>query len=339
MREGIDPSEEKRKELDECNRKRLEEEQANITLRQVLDTMLSVRKNRLKPRTIQTYKQLFDLYLPDWLDLPIRKLTKKAVEERFSKITESGTMAAANNCFRTFRLVWNFGNTYFENVLGENPVRQLSGLKLWNRVNPRKREIPQNKLFTWYKTVSELENPIMRDFLLFLLFTGLRRNEAAKLKWKEVNLETRAFTIRDTKNQTPLELPISSFVLELLHRRLSLRENDFVFPGNGVAGHIEEPKRAIKLVMTEIGVDFSCHDLRRTFTSIGAAELLIHPFLLDALTNHTPASKKDMTRDYTVIAVQRLRTPAQQICDYLMAECGIKEPANVVKLVSRRAAS
>lgn len=319
IRDGVDPGQ-----------KKAEKEAAAVTLRAVFDKMLEVRGGKLKPKTVKTYSDLFRTYLADWLDKPLRKIGKKDVEARHKKITDKGTVAAANNTFRTLRLVWNFGNVYFEGALGENPVKHLSGLRLWNRVQPKKREIPRHKLKAWYEAVEELDNPILRDFLLMLIFTGLRRNEAAKLKWADVDLEARTFTIRETKNHEPLQLPISSWLYEIFLRRLDARENEFVFPGTGASGRLEEPKRAVKAVSEKSGTPFSCHDLRRTFTTAGV-EMLIHPFILDALTNHI-GGKKDMTRDYTVINVERLRGPAQQIADFFASSLGIKEPAKIIHL-------
>jgi len=308
-----------------------EKKAASVTLRQVFSKMLEVRGAKLKPKTVKTYEDLFKTYLSDWMDKPLSKIGKREVEARFKTISEKGREAAANNTFRTFRLVWNFGNAYFENSLGENPVKHLSGMRLWNRVQPKKREIPRHKLKAWHEAVEELDNPILRDFLLMLIFTGLRRNEAAKLKWSDVDLEARTFIIRETKNHEPLELPISSWLYEVFLRRLDARENEFVFPGSGASGHLHEPKRAVKAVSDKIGTPFSCHDLRRTFTSVGAAELFIHPFLLDALTNHI-GGKKDMTRNYSVITVERLRSPAQQIADYFASSMGIKEQTKIIHL-------
>ena len=61
-----------------------------------------------------------------------------------------------------------------------------SGLKPNHDANP----IPAERLAGFYNAVMEL--PAMgRDYILLLLFTGLRRKEAAGLRWSEVDFERR----------------------------------------------------------------------------------------------------------------------------------------------------
>src|SRR5690606_4396018 len=106
------------------------------------------------------------------------------------------------------------------------------------------------------------------DFLLLLLFTGLRRNEAAQLRWKDVDLESRMLTIPDPKNRVPHTLPLSDFVFEMLERREEWATSPWVFAGSGKKGYLVEPKKQIQRVIEVSGVQFSIHDLRRTFATV-----------------------------------------------------------------------
>jgi integrase len=342
MKDGIDPRVERRKRLEETEREHAnakEEERKNLTLLEAFEQMVEIRKKKLKPRTIETYRYLLQHYFPDWIDESLRKISKSEVETRFRKITETGATVSANNAFRTFRLIWNFANVYHEGILGENPVSRLGGLKLWNPVEPRKREIPSDKLQLWYESVKRLNNPTSRDFLLLVLFTGMRRKEAASLKWDSIDFERRTLTVSDTKNKIPLVLPLSSFVYDLLKNRYeNLYEGPYVFPGSYGAEHFSEPKRAVRVVSQETGIQFSSHDLRRTLTSL-CMDLLIHPYIMDALINHVSKGKKDVTRDhYAVITVDRMRVPAQQLCDHIMKLVGItcSGSAKVINMEERR---
>jgi len=160
-------------------------------------------------------RQLLDLYLSDWLDLPMRNITTGDVENRFKSVSAKGKVAA-NNTFRTFRLIWNFGNAYHEGIFGENPVIRLSSLKIWNTVSARDREVPSHMMQQWYDAIMLWETPTVRDYLLLLLFTGMRRNEAAPVKWKDIDFDQQTIRVKDTKNGEPLLLPLSTFILQLL---------------------------------------------------------------------------------------------------------------------------
>ncbi|PTQ86505.1 tyrosine-type recombinase/integrase [Nitrosomonas ureae] len=75
----------------------------------------------------------------------------------------------------------------------------------------------------------------MADYLLFLLFTGLRRQEVAALKWSAIDLNDLSFTLKDTKNREPLTLPLTDFIVQLLESRKVIKYSKYVFAGDGKA--------------------------------------------------------------------------------------------------------
>lgn len=172
------------------------------------------------------------------------------------------------------------------------------------------------------------------DFLLLLLFTGLRRQEATKLRWANVDLLERTLTIPDPKNHEPLRLPLSSFVYKLLSDRSSRAVNEYVFPGSGVEGYFIEPRAAIQCVIEISGVEFTLHDLRRTFITV-ADSLDIPAYAIKRLVNHK--MRGDVTAGYIVSDVERLRRPMQQITDFILNTNHRDAGAEVVDLSSRRA--
>lgn len=378
MGRGIDPNEEKR----QARRQVEEEQQQSISLQTALNEYLN--KGKLKPRTVQTYKDLCRLYLADWLEKPAAEITRDMVKARhadiaagkrqrqkLSKVVTNSTgkpklkavappdtnrkEAAADNCMRTLRAVLNY---VFEDEDGgtpyTNPVNILSSRKkkAWFKVDRRRTLIKNSDLPAWYKAVMSLDNSIMTDYLRFLLFTGLRRQEAATLTWKQVDFEEGCFTITDTKNKTPHTLPLSDYLktllidrkeglktelaeakvllvrsgklplkqLQALHNRIALAESrlasPYVFPGEGKTGFIVEPKRAIDTVTATTGIIFSCHDLRRTFATL-AESLDLSSYTVKALLNHKQQIG-DVTGGYIILNVDRLREPMQKITDAIV---------------------
>jgi len=163
--------------------------------------------------------------------------------------------------------------------------------------------------------VMKLENEILRDYLLLILFTGLRRQEAAKLKWDNVDLQARTITINNTKNNQQHVLPITNFLFDLLKRRQASAINGYVFSGIGKDGHIIEPRKQMAKVTQMTGINFSVHDLRRSFITF-AESIDIPVYALKRLLNHKMSS--DVTAGYVVIDVERLRKPMQMISDYIL---------------------
>jgi integrase len=219
------------------------------------------------------------------------------------------------------RTLWNFAADRDPTVAQQkNPVSRLK--RAWFPVARRERTVGAAELPRFYRAVVALENRVARDYLLLLLFTGLRRREAAELRWSEVDLVERVIRLpaARTKAGRKLAIPMSDFVYDLFESRRSLGDADWVFPSNSASGHIEEPRHPLDIVAERCGVRVSAHDLRRTF--ITAAESTEMSFLaLKALVNH--AIGGDVTEGYVQMTVERLREPAQKVCDKIKALCGV----------------
>jgi integrase len=154
------------------------------------------------------------------------------------------------------------------------------------------------------------------DFVEMALFTGLRKTELLSLQWKTVNLKERSFYVEETKNGSSLELPISDYLLSIFKRRLAETNNEYVFQADNEHGYIREPKKCIARIVNETGIQFTLHDLRRTFTS--TAELLrVGTYTIKRLLNHK-TQRNDVTAGYTVLTAEELREPSQAIEDSLL---------------------
>ena len=127
-----------------------------------------------------------------------------------------------------------------------------------------------------------------------------------------------------TKAGRKLDLPITTFVRDLLVARRSAGvEEPFVFAGRGRSGHIDEPRGQLRQIAQETGIVVSPHDLRRTYIT-HAEESDISYAALKGLVNHSVGGSNDVTGSYLQMKTERLREPAQEVCDRLMKLCGIR---------------
>lgn len=69
-----------------------------------------------------------------------------------------------------------------------------------------------------------------------------------------------------------IRIPLSSVALQILENRKLTSASEWVFPGRGKSGHLEEPKTAWKRILKRAELtDLRLHDLRRTLGSWQAA--------------------------------------------------------------------
>ncbi len=317
MARGIDP-----------NQKKRENREKGVTLGEAFERY--VEKRQLKKKTVTVYRSCVNVCLSDWLSRPLAGITGDMVSKRHTRIGKERGEATANLAMRILRAVYTYSMEVFKDTIKENPVKRLSTTKEWYRVNRRRTVIKKHELPAWFRAVKELESPVARDYLLFLLFTGLRREEAASLKWADVDMQDQTFIIKDPKNHNPLELPMSDYIFALLKERLDLRENDHVFPGGGSDGQFREPKRQIAVLKEKAGITFTLHDLRRTFITIAEA-CEIGPYTLKALVNHSHGGNGDVTGGYIVQSPERLRGAMQKITSAILNAC---EPEKRGKVIS-----
>jgi integrase len=214
-----------------------------------------------------------------------------------------------------------------------NPVKLK---KQWFKVKRRARLVKADDLKKFYDSVMALKNPVARDYLRLLLYTGLRRREAAGLTWQNVDFRARVIRVpaSSTKSGEKLDLPMSDLVHDLLVSRRAVGNAKFIFPANSAVGHISEPKFALAEVATACGVTVSVHDLRRTFIST-AESCDLSPLALKCLVNH--AIPNDVTSGYVVMSTERLRVAGQRVADRLKELCGIEQlrGKNVARLHDR----
>ncbi|HSH72106.1 MAG TPA: integrase family protein [Methylophilaceae bacterium] len=299
----------------------------SITLAEVHEAYLQAR-NSLKPRTIYDYNRFAKTHFEDWQGKPLAEISKDMIERKHRQIGERSE-AQANLAMRYMRAIFNFALGQYEDsqgnpIIADNPVKRISQTRSWYRVERRQTVIKPHDLPAWFKAVNELPTYsnganrwAVKDYLLLIIFTGLRREEGLALQWRDVDFRAKTLTIPDPKNRQAHTLPLSDFLYDLLKRRSddNHEKNPFVFAGTGIKGYMDDPNKQMKIVVEKSGVIFTPHDLRRTFITI-AESLDIASYALKRLLNHKMAN--DVTAGYIINDPERLRIPMQRITDYLI---------------------
>lgn len=307
----------------------------SITLHQVYTDYMNARKN-LKPTTKRDYKTCAEKYFKEWLNRPMVEITRDMIEQKHKSLSETSE-ARANLAMRFLRALFNFAAEYRNSkgqvIIADNPVRRLSAKKIWNKVQCRNNYIQLHQLKPWWDAVLSLktepgtkisyDQESIPDYLLLLLLTGLRREEGLTLTWENIDFIAKTLTIKDTKNRLDHILPLPDFLFDLLSKRKEKCNSQWVFPGSGKSGRIIDPRKQIFKVVKISGVQFTPHDLRRTFASIvnmlGDA---ISYYTVKRLLNHKTA---DVTAGYIQHSPEKLRDAMQKVEDFILNLIEYKE--------------
>ena len=287
--------------------------------------------SKLRPNTLSGYKLAIDRDFKDWKKKALNEINGLVVQKRHKKLGKKSE-TSANKSMRVLRALFNFARDQYEDSDGhslfpDNPTRKLK--RQWNHESRRKGHIAKHQLPDWFKAVNKLpesnkrgHGKCARDYLIFILLTGLRRREASSLLWKDIDLEARRFIVRDPKNHDELWMPISDYLLAMLKDLRNSSTSDKPFP-------IEEPRKFIQKVRDDSGVYFTIHDLRRTFITI-AESMDIGLVTIKALVNHR-SGNQDVTEGYIQLNTERLRKPMQDITDHILRVANIHE-SNVISI-------
>jgi integrase len=228
--------------------------------------------------------------------------------------------ATANRVIKNFGSLWTFMAARAGDDFPKNPVAILE--RQWYRVERRTRHVSGDDFAAFYRAVAALPSAVGRDYIILLLFTGLRQREASFLTWDEVDLRNGVIRIppERTKSGRALDLPMSDVVHNMLKARRALGRTDFVFPGPNAKGCIAEPRFFFGQIAKASGIVLSPHDLRRSFITVAESLDNISMLALAAMLNHAVPGQ---TPNYVQMNVERLRAPVQKVADRLKELCGI----------------
>ncbi len=316
---GVDPNKEAR-----------DRKIKGITLLETMNDYAHHKKNLIKEKTIRDYQIIFNSYLSEWQNMELSSINRPMVEKKHRAIGKK-SVYRANATMRLLRALFNFAIGEYEDssgmsVIERNPVQKISHKKAWFKEKVRRNVIEPNDLKNWFNAVLSLPNnkanithkntsETVRDYLLILIFTGLRPGEAINLTWKNIDFNNNLLNIEDTKNHEDHTLPLTDYIMTILLQRKDNSLGSVIFPGYNPNKSLVNSNRQVKKVIENSGVQFLLHDLRRTFATY-ADSLQIEHSTIKRLMNH---KETDVTSvHYIQPSIETLRKPMQKITNYIL---------------------
>jgi integrase len=214
-----------------------------------------------------------------WAGRSIHEIGKRDVVEAISAIEQRGAPATANKTLKSIKtfLRWCVGRA----ILDQSPAE---GVPLPAKEIARDRVLSDKELAQVVLAARRMGGPY-GSIVELLALTGQRREEVARLRWEELDLVQRIWTLPKsrTKNSKEHVVHLSEASTGVFKR--TDKHGPFVFSVLG-AGPFNEFSRAKRQLDQLSGVTgWRLHDLRRTCVS-GMARLGIAPHVADKILNH-----------------------------------------------------
>lgn len=300
--EGNNPIEQRKKVRREVKREQ------EITLQKILDAYIG--EGTLKPDTAKQYRKRIKYDFNDYMNKPLDAITKEVIQT-----INRERQAKAGPAMRAVKALFNYAKVQYEDdgLFQINPVDIIRKTKTTHKYRRKKTYIKKEDFTVWFDAVDQ-QSTIYRQYFLFLLLTGVRSDsEAGALTWGQINWRSKTFKLIDTKNRDDVELPLPDHLIPDLKQRKG-KPSEKVFPIENY-GYTQR-----KEIVAKSGVEFSRHDLRRTFLTVGES-LDISYLTVKRLANHRD-SENDVTAGYIPINLDRLKQASRKIERFILTTSG-----------------
>jgi integrase len=183
------------------------------------------------------------------------------------------------------------------------------------------RAVTEEEMKRFLGAVAKLD-PYWRGFFLTLAWTGARLANVCAMRWDQLDLEGRIWSIpsKTTKTHRTYRVALSSLLAAVLALRRKGATSEWVFPSKSRSGHVEEPKKVWYAILKSARIkDLRLHDLRTTAASWGA-NVNVGPFVVSSQLGH---ARPSMTAHYTHVSDTAKRAAADAIAQAMLERSGL----------------
>ena len=247
----------------------------------------------------ETERTLRNHVISRWGNRELASITRQNIRSLLADLVSEGHPIAANRTLAAVRKM--FAWAVDEEILSTSPVKKF---KAPAKENERDRVLSDDELTRVWEASGKLGS-IIGGFVRVLILTGQRRDEVGTMRWRDINLETKVWTLprEVTKADRSHEVPLSPLAISVLAGLPRL--GDFVFTTRGdrpISGYSSFKERLDKF--SGVDEDWRFHDLRRT-AGTGMARLGIAGSTISRVLNHAEGGVTKIYNRYSYLDEKR----------------------------------
>ncbi|CAA7621442.1 putative Integrase family protein [Candidatus Terasakiella magnetica] len=292
----------------------------------ISDLMEKYIEQHIKVRAKGTHssvKSLNKLYInPEFGKLPYQELTYRAVRDYHEKLTAEGKPSQADNVVKYIISMWNWA---IPEVIPDMPC---PALKIEFNGSERRERVLSDKEYTslWKAIDERITKPKVYKFSMwaieFIVLTGIRKNEALKIRKDNIDIEKKIINVVDkgnsrSKKKKMKPVDITDDLLDFLNR-IEATDSEYLFPSYR---SLDKPLSSLDAAWNEVRKDAGLwsenkgdtvwiHDLRRTYITKGTNDEKLSIADVSKAVGH---STTDLTEEFYVRQRKETKREVNQI--------------------------
>ncbi|MDD2463830.1 MAG: site-specific integrase [Desulfobulbus sp.] len=209
--------------------------------------------------------------------------TQAGVTKILATMKENGNApATVDHVYKLIKRVynWHIQNGLYSKV---NPCQGMQAPKYDNRVTNYLTTEQLNDLFEYLDNGG---NTRASNVIKFAAYTGRRKSEILNLEWKDVDLQERIITCRQTKNGRTLSFPLNEKAFEVIQAAKREEISNYVFCASNGNHYNVGFSLSWGRLKKRLGLTYRFHDLRHTYASHLASSGKVDIYTLKTLLGH-----------------------------------------------------
>jgi integrase len=313
---GVDPAEERKAAKAPPPMER--------TFGAIADSFLE--RHAKEKRSYDEVKRIIEKYVrPRWSTRAIDGISKPDIVDLLDDVKDNHGPVQARQVHAVIRKLFNW--CLDRGVIGASPCVRIPSP---GEAVARDRVLSDYELAAVWRAIGTFKDPHAGLFKLLILL-GQRRTETAIMRWADVDLERRLWTLpaETVKTGNVHVVPLPEAATEIINAQTRLGAYVFTFTGTDPITGFSVPK---KLVDERSGVTgWTWHDLRRCLAS-GLARLGVGVHIIEMILNHKVGGISTVGRVYQRHQFLDERRTALEAWTRQIESVLNKKPGNVVTL-------